>query len=161
MVKFWLFIHVFSVILAFGPTYAFPLTAGLAKKDPKHAPFASLVNETISMKLTWPFSILTGLSGIALIFAANFDFFETRWLISGVVLYLAGVTFSALVQTPRAKKMVELTSKMAAAGPPPEGAPPGPPPEIAALGKQLQMGGMFLGILIFVIVIIMVTKPSF
>jgi len=164
MFKFWLFLHVFSVIVAYGPTYAFPLTVGLARKDPKHVPFAAKVNETISMKMTWPFSILAGLTGIAMILTERdvyFDsFFETRWLVSGVALYVIGVTFSATVQTPRAKKMMELTSKMAAAGPPPEGAPAGPPPEMVALGKKLQMGGMFLGVLVLVIVILMVTKPT-
>jgi len=46
-------------------------------------------------------------------------------------------------------------------GPPPAGAPAGPPPEVAEVGRKLQQGGMFLTVLIVLIVILMVTKPSF
>lgn len=161
MLKFWLFVHIFGAILAFGPTYAFPLMAAGAQKDPKSAPTVTKIMKAISGKLTWPFAILTGISGVAIILTADIDFFETRWLISGVVLYLIGISFSALVQTPNLKRMVALQARMAEMGPPPQGAPAGPPPEIAALGKTLQMGGMFLGILVLLVVLVMVFKPTF
>ena len=161
MLKFWLFAHIFSVMLAFGPTYAFPLMSAGAQKDPKSAPTISKIMDAISNKLTWPFAILTGITGVAIILTADIDFFETRWLILGVVLYLIGVLFSALVQTPNMKKMVAVQVKMAEMGPPPAGTAAGPPPQMAALGKKLQMGGMFLGILVLLLVLVMVYKPTF
>lgn len=160
MRNFWLFVHITSMMLAFGPTYAFPMISAMARKNPKHAPFASAVGEMISLRMTWPFALLTGLSGVFLIFASDWPFFETTWLTTGVGIYVAALIFSATYQTPNARKMAALGRKMAEAGPPPEGAPAGPPPEVVALGKKLQMGGTILGIATLVIIYLMVFKPG-
>jgi hypothetical protein len=44
-------------------------------------------------------------------------------------------------------------------GPPPPGGT-GPPPEIAALTKKLQMGGMFLTLMVTIIALLMVWRPG-
>jgi hypothetical protein len=45
----------------------------------------------------------------------------------------------------------------------PPGAPPAgaePPAEVAALGRKLQFGGMFLGLMILAILVLMVWRPG-
>lgn len=155
-----LFVHIVAVVVAFGPTYTFPTIAALARKNPKHAPFAAQVTEVISHRYTLPFVLIAGAAGVGLIMVGDYDLFATRWLLSSIVLYIAAIAFSLLYQQPNTRKMVELTARLAEAGPPPEGAPPGPPPELVALGKKLQMGGMILGIASIIMFLLMVFKPA-
>jgi hypothetical protein len=53
------------------------------------------------------------------------------------------------------KKVIAMTST-----PPPPGAS-GPPPELQAAIRRIQLGGMFSGLLVLIIVALMVTKPQF
>jgi len=97
---------------------------------------------------------------LILLIGADLTISAYRWLVGGIILYLIAISFAILVQAKNAEKMVELTRNMPS-GPPPAGAPVGPPPELVETGKKLQQGGMFLTVLIVLIVILMVTKPTF
>jgi uncharacterized membrane protein len=160
-VDFWvavfLFMHVMGAIVAFGPSFVFPLIGAASARDPQHAHFGAVVSEIIEKRLVLPFAVLQGVTGLALILVLKLDLFATHWLLLGIALYLIAIVFAVVVQARNVARMVELTSV-----PPPSGAAPGgPPPEIVATGKQLQRGGMLLSVLIVAIVILMVTKPSF
>jgi hypothetical protein len=75
-----------------------------------------------------------------------------------IVLYAIALGFAFGVQTPTAKKIIELTSTP----PPPPApgtAPSGPPAEVRALIERAKLGGMFLAGLVAVIVFLMVVKP--
>ncbi len=161
MLQLFLVLHVLGAIAVFGPTFAFPLIAGQAAKAPQHGHFAALVTDAIERKIVIPGAIVQGITGLALIFIIGLDITSSawRWLIVAIVLYLIAVGYAVAVQAPAAAKMVEITAGGPPAGAPPAGAPAGPPPEIAALGKKLQRGGIFLSVLIVAIVILMVTKP--
>jgi hypothetical protein len=163
---FWLalflFLHVMGAIAVFGPTFAFPVIASQAQKAPQHGHFAAVVSEFIERRIVLPGAVVQGITGIALILYLKADLTSSayRWLVGGIILYLIAIGFAYFVQAKNAEKMVELTSHMPP-GPPPAGAPAGPPPEIAETGKKLQQGGMTLTVLIVLIVILMVTKPTF
>jgi uncharacterized membrane protein len=109
-----------------------------------------------------PGAIVQGITGVALIIILGADLTSSayRWLVGGIILYLIAIGFAIFVQAKNAERMVHLMDSMPP-GPPPAGAPAGPPPEVAELGKKLQQGGMLLGVLITLIVILMVTKPTF
>lgn len=68
--------------------------------------------------------------------------------------------FALLVQSPNTGRMLKAPSSMPAL--PPGGAPPagGPPPEIVALGKKLQLGGIYLTLSVVAIATLMVWKPG-
>ena len=157
-----LFLHVMGAIAVFGPTFVFPIIASQAQKSPQNGPFAAVLSEYIERRIVIPGAIVQGITGVALIFILGADLTSSayRWLVGGIILYLIAIGFAILVQDKNAEKMVELTRNMPA-GPPPAGAPAGPPPEIVETGKKLQQGGMFLTVLIVLIVILMVTKPTF
>lgn len=163
--SFWLalflFLHVMGAIAVFGPTFAFPVIVSQARKSPQNMPFAAALNEYISRRIVIPGAIVQGITGVALILILGADLTSSayRWLVSGIVLYVIAISFSILVQEKNAERMVHVLGSMPP-GPPPAGAPAGPPPEVAELGKKLQQGGMFLTVLIVLIVILMVTKPT-
>lgn len=154
-IAIFLFLHVFGAIVAFGPAFsAFPIIGPMAGKEPQHANFAARVNEQITKTRVVPLAIFQGITGLVLIYLTGLNPFSQLWLGLGIVLYLIAITYALLVQAPTGKKIVELTS-----APPPPGAS-GPPPELMAAVKRAQQGGMFLGVMIVAIVILMVTKPT-
>jgi uncharacterized membrane protein len=162
MFQLFLFLHVMGSIVVFGPSFAFPFIAAQVQKTPQHGRFAAIVMETIERRLIVPGAIVQGITGVALILIAGRDLSSAanRWLGIAIVLYLIAILFAIFVQSKNAEKMVELTSHMPP-GPPPEGAPAGPPPEIAATGKKLAQGGQLLSVLVVLIVLLMVLKPTF
>ena len=161
LLALFLFLHVMGAIAVFGPTFVFPIIASQVRTSPQNGPFAARLSDYIERRLVIPGAIVQGITGVALILILGADLTSSayRWLIGGIILYLIAITFAITVQAKNAEQMVELTSHMPP-GPPPAGAPAGPPPEIAALGKKLAQGGQLLTVLIVLIVILMVTKPS-
>lgn len=156
---FWLILHVISVVAAFGPTYTLPLIAAMGRKDPDHGAFAVEVSLAIAKRFTMTGSIASLVTGIVLIFAAHVDLFASEWLLIALVLYAIAMGFSMLVQTPNAKRMLEML-KAVPPGPPAEGAPVGPAPEMMALGKKLATGGQLLALLSLAIFVLMIWRPG-
>ena len=163
LLALFLFLHVLGAIAVFGPTFVFPIIASQAQRAPQHGPFAAVLSEYIERRIVIPGAIVQGITGLSLILILGVNPLTDsawHWLIPGIALYLVAILFAIFVQAKNAEKMVHLTSNMPP-GPPPAGAPAGPPPEIVATAKALQQGGMFLTVLIVLIVIFMVTKPTF
>jgi uncharacterized membrane protein len=150
-----LFLHVMGAIIAFGPTFSFPIIGRMGGAEPQHANFATRVTETIAQQRVVPLAILQGITGVALILVTGINLLATRWLLLGITLYLITLGYNLFIGTPTVKKIIEMTST-----PPPPGAS-GPPPELLALIRKVQRGGMFSGLMIVLIVILMVVKPAF
>jgi len=154
-----LFLHVMGAIIVFGPTFIFPIIASQAQKSPQNGAFAAALSDLIERRIVIPGAIVQGVTGLALILILGANpLTDPAWhlLLVGITLYLIAILYAIFVQAPNAEKMVHLTSSM----------PPGPPPadtlaEIQATGKVLQRGGMILTVLIVLIVLLMVTKPTF
>jgi uncharacterized membrane protein len=154
-IAIFLFLHVIGAIIAFGPVFsAFPVIGAMAGQEPQHANFAARVTEAISKTRVTPLAIFQGITGLVLIWLSGFNPFNQLWLGLGIVLYVIALGYAMAVQTPVSKRIIELTST-----PPPPGAS-GPPPELMAAVKRAQQGGMLLAGLVFVIVLLMVTKPT-
>ncbi len=155
MLQLLLFLHVLGAIIVFGPSFAFPLIAGQARKHPQHGHFAAIVTDVIERRIIIPGAIVQGITGVLLILVLGADMTSPsyRWLGLAIVLYLVAIGFAVAVQAPAVEKLVELTKT-------PPG-PEGPAPELLATTKKLQRGGMFLALLIVSIVFLMVVKPAF
>jgi uncharacterized membrane protein len=154
MFQLFLFLHVMGAIIAFGPTFSFPIIGAMGGKEPQHANFATRVTETIVEQRVLPLAIFQGITGVALILVTGINV-ASPWLLIGIVLYLIVLGYNIFIGTPTVKKVIELTS-----APPPPGAS-GPPPELLAAIRKVQRGGMFSGLMVVVIVILMVAKPTF
>ena len=165
-----LFAHVLGAIIAFGPSFSFPIIGRLGAAERQHANFATRVSAMLSRVQVVPFAILQGITGVALIITGNIDVLSKGWLMVSIALYLTAIGYALFVQTPTVKKVIEMTSggppAGSAPGGPPAGGPPaggppagGPPPELMRLIRRVQLGGMFLMALIVTIVFLMVVKP--
>jgi hypothetical protein len=116
-----LFAHVLGAIIAFGPSFSFPIIGRLGAGERQHANFATRVSAMLSRVQVVPFAILQGITGVGLIIAGNIDVMARGWLLIAIVLYLTAIGYALFVQTPTVKKVIEMTS-----GGPPAGAPGGP-----------------------------------
>jgi uncharacterized membrane protein len=154
-IAIFLFLHVLGAIIAFGPTFSFPIIGAFAGKEPQHANFAARVNEAITEQRILPLAIFQGVTGLGLIWATGINPFNQLWLALGIILYVIAIGYAITVQRPTGKLIAELS-----ATPPPPGAT-GPSPELRAAVQRAQRGGMFLGLMIVAIVFLMVTKLSF
>jgi len=153
-IAIFLFLHVMGAIVAFGPTYSFPIIGAHGGKEPQHANFAARLTEAITDQRVIPLAIFQGITGLVLIYLTGYNPFTQLWLGVGIVLYLIAIGYALFIQRPTSLRIIELSSS-----PPPPGAA-GPPPELMAAVRKAQRGGALLGILVVIIVILMVTKPT-
>jgi hypothetical protein len=167
LLSLFLFLHVGAAIIAFGPTFVFPLIGRFAGKEPMHGNFAARVNEAIEDKVVLPFAFTMPISGVFLIYFAHFNLLERSawWLDLAILAYIAAIGISVFVQRPLVQKVVHLTTRPAPApgapAGPPAGPPPGPPPGLLETTKTIQRNGQILGVLLVFIVLMMVVKPQF
>jgi uncharacterized membrane protein len=153
-IAIFLFLHVMGAIVAFGPTYSFPIIGKMAGEEPQHANFAARMNVKIAGQRVEPLAVFQGVTGLILIWLTGINPFSTLWLGLGIIIYVIAIGYALGVQRPAAEQVAKLSST-----PPPAGAT-GPSPELMAAVKKVQRGGAFLGIMVVAIVILMVTKPT-
>jgi hypothetical protein len=160
-----LYLHIGGVIVAFGPTIAFPFIATKAANEPMHGNFALRVIETVAKRVVEPGAVFVFLMGVGLIWTRGYNPFTTLWLAIAIILFIINFAVAFVVALPTNKRMIEMTS-----GPPPtaSGAPAGagaapasggPPPEFVALATRAQRAGMFQMLVLFVILFLMIVKP--
>ncbi len=157
LVPWLLLLHVMGAIVAFGPTYIHSIIGGLGATEPQHANFGLRVSETITKRLVIPLAMLQGVTGLLLIISRPWNLTDPngRWLVSGIILYVVALGYATGVQAKKVRALIELTGK-----PRPADAPPGPVAGAMELIKSIQFGGKLLSVLIFVIVLVMVVKPT-
>lgn len=170
LLPWFLFAHILGAIIAFGPTFSFPIIGRLGAAEREHANFATRLSSALSRVQVVPFAILQGITGVGIIVTGSIDVMALPWLLIAIVLYLIALGYALFVQTPTVKRVIAMTAggppsggapAAAPGGPPPGGAPAGPPPELRALIRRVQLGGLFLMALIVSIVFLMVLKPAF
>jgi len=156
-----LFAHVLGAIIAFGPTFSSPIIGRMGAAERAHGNFAMRVSRQLARVQIVPLAIVQGITGVGLVITGNIDVLKLPWLMIAIVLYLIAIGFAIFVQTPRAKRIIEMTTPPPDA-PPPSGPPAGgPPPELAAEISKIKMGGTLLIALVTSIVFLMVVKPTF
>ncbi|MBI2776595.1 MAG: DUF2269 family protein [Chloroflexi bacterium] len=157
-----LWLHIFGAIVAFGPTFAFPLIGGMGGKEPMHANFATRITEKIERGITIPLAILQGVTGVGLLLVSgrNLSDKANYWLGIAIVLYAIALSFAIFVQLKRVETVIHMTSTPPPA-PAPGAAPSGPPPALMAAVKKVRQGGLVLTVLIVTIIFLMVIKPQF
>ena len=156
---FWLTLHILLVILAFGPSFAYGIITGMARKDPMHMPFVVRYIETVTERMTLPLAAVIPFTGVGLIFAApgEINLWKSEWLVIAIVIYIAAFSFSLFIQLPTERRLIRAIESLPP-GPPPAGA--APPPEIAGLAKRLQTGGILLSVAVVTILVLMVWQPG-
>jgi hypothetical protein len=148
-----LYLHVGGVIVAFGPTIAFPFIAARAAKEPMHGNFALRVSEFITEKVVEPGAVFVFVMGVGLIITKGYNPLVQLWVGVAIVLFLITLGFANLVQLRTIREMIALTNQ-----PPPAGAT-GPPPEFVALSSRAARGGQFMAVMLFTMLALMIVKP--
>ena len=156
-ITFFLFLHIAAAIVAFGPTFVFPIIGPMIGKEPQHAHFAVVIIEKIEKGLVVPVALTMLVSGIGLIIASSINPTGSPWLGVAILIYLVEIGLAIFVQLPTTSQMAKLTEQ----GPPP-GAPAGggPPPALAALARRSQMVGIAMTVGLFIIIFLMIFKPG-
>jgi uncharacterized membrane protein len=187
LVPVFLTIHVLTAIVAFGPTFAFPLIARMAANEPQHGLFALHLTEKIETRMTLPLALTMPISGGLLVWSEGIDLADAHWLIAAILLYVIAIGYAFVFQMRTLNRMIEIATGMAARmAPAPAGAPvlaegPGaalavdaalpaaartggpklePAAEMKMLGNRVARGGIFLTVLIILIVSLMAGKPA-
>jgi uncharacterized membrane protein len=157
LIPWLLLVHVMSAIAGFGPTFALSIVGAMGGREPQHANFATRISYAVMTRFVYPAAAIQLITGIALILVAGFDLTNraTWWLDIAIILFVTNVAFSYVVQRPRVRQLIDMTS-----APPPAGAS-GPPPGLPELAASVRTGGSFMGILLVLIVFLMVVKPGF
>ena len=156
-----LFLHVAGAIIAFGPTFTFPILGRVASREPRFGPAIITANVAIEKGLVIPLGLFQGVTGLGLILTVGMNPFDSafHWLLAGIILYIVAFTIVFTVVYPNGEKLLHM-AQAALAGPPPSDAPAGPPAAMLALIKRQQQAGMVLGVLLILIVYFMAIRPS-
>ena len=157
-----LYLHIGGVLVAFGPTIAFPFFGAKSAQEPQHGNFVLRVTDFVGSRVVEPGAVFIFLTGLGLILVRGYNPLTELWLAVAIVLFIVTFAFANLVQGPTVKKMIALTSApppAATDADPSGGKPAGPPPEFAALAARAQRGGQFMLLALFVILAMMVFKP--
>ena len=156
-----LFAHVLGAIIAFGPTFSSPIIGRMGGRERAHGNFAMRVSRELARVQILPLAIVQGITGLVLILVGQIDVMKAPWLLIAIVLYLIAIGFAIFVQTPRAQRIIAMTTPPPDA-PVPSGPPAGgPPPALVAEITKIKRGGMLLIGLVTAIVYLMVVKPGF
>jgi hypothetical protein len=153
--------HLLFVIVGFGSTFVWAFVGPTAQRNPGPgalllSDFAEGTSKIVSTYCIWA----AGAFGLALGIAA--EYMDQLWLQISLPVYLAAVAFSYFVHVPNLARMNALGHQLAA-GPPPGAASTGPPPQVAemqARGKAAARNGGILHIAFFVVLILMIWKPT-
>jgi uncharacterized membrane protein len=153
---FWLFLHIAAAIIAFGPTFTFPIIGAMAARNPQYGHFAAEFNHKIERGLVLPVALTMAVSGVGLIISTGRNLTRSPWLAAAILFYAIAVGVAAFIVIPNTGKLVEAT----AGGPPPGEPLAGPPAHIVAMIKKNQVGGMIMTALLMAIIFLMVVKPG-
>jgi uncharacterized membrane protein len=146
------FIHVLAVVLAFGPTYAYPVFAAVAQRlDPRSVPTVLRGIVKSDQIFVVPGLIVLLIAGIYSQAEGNWEGSEA-WLSVGytAVLILLGMTF--LFFRPQTRRALEIAERDLADG-------DGLGPEFEAISKRIALGGQIASLIVIVTIFFMVVKP--
>ena len=141
------FIHILAAIVAVGSNITYGVWNVRATRDPSHLGFALKGIKFLDDRIANPAYGVLLLTGLILMFAGSFGF--KLWIIIALVLFAAVVVLGVAFYSPLLKNQIRLVDAGETASP--EYA------RLAALGARFGPG---LGIIVVVILVMMVFKPS-
>ena len=141
------FIHILAAIVAVGSNITYGVWNVRATRDPSHLGFALKGIKFLDDRIANPAYGVLLLTGLIMMFAGSFGF--KLWIIIALVLFAAVVVLGVAFYSPLLKNQIRLVDAGETASP--EYA------RLAALGARFGPG---LGIIVVVILVMMVFKPS-
>jgi hypothetical protein len=150
-----LWLHVTSVVIAFGVTFVYPVVVPMTVRTaPRHVAWLHNVQGAIGRRIITPFATLILLTGIYL--AADADVFKEWWVSVPIVSILVLLGLAGAYFTPRERRLAALAERdIAAAG---EGEVVFSQ-EYQDLGRQVAIVGALSSLLVVITIFIMVVGP--
>jgi hypothetical protein len=154
-----LFVHILAVVLAFGPTFAYPVFLAVAERtDPRAIPavgrgIAAWDRIAIMMLVV---ILAAGLYLVADSSAWSFGDFYVSFGFAAVIVLggLAGAYF-----TPNTRKLIELAERDIAASSHSADGRVELSPEFQALNRRVGQVWTFVGVLVIITIYVMTAKP--
>jgi uncharacterized membrane protein len=140
-------IHIFSAIVAVGSNVTYGVWNVRAARDPAHTGFALKGIKFIDDRIANPAYGVLFLTGLIMVFTGHWGF--QLWVIAAIVLFIAIAVIGFAVFTPLLRTQIRLADAGDTTS-----------PEFERLARRSRMIGPILGILVLIIVVLMVFKPT-
>jgi uncharacterized membrane protein len=141
------YIHIFSAILAVGSNITYGVWNARSASDPAHLGFALKGIKFIDDRIANPAYGVLFVTGLILVFVGNWGF--KLWVIVSIVLFVAVAIIGFRIFTPLLRNQIRLVEAGDTTS-----------PEFVRLANRGRMLGPILGILVAIILVMMVFKPS-
>jgi len=142
------FIHILLAIIAFGFNATYALWITRAQQHPEHLDFALRGVKILDDYFANPAYLLLLVSGLTMAFLAGYAL-TTFWLLLALVLWLVAIVLGYAVYTPTLSRQIRVLAK---AGPESE--------EYRTLSTRGTVVGIILAVLVLLILVMMVFKPT-
>jgi uncharacterized membrane protein len=147
-----LFIHVFAVVLVFGPTFAYGIFIGVAEKSsPRSVPAVLRGIQAHDRFILSPGLIVILLAGVYMLVDAHISASES-WVSVGIVAIVILFGMAHGFFRPNTQKALELAESDLASGDT-LGA------EYAVVAKKLENGGKLAGLIVAIAIFFMTVQP--
>lgn len=142
------FIHIASAITAVGANITYAIWNVLGAREPAHMAFVLKGVRLLDNRVANPAYGLLFLTGLAMIFVGHWSF-TSLWLIAAIILFIAVAAIGGIVFTPLLRDQI----KLAEAGDTASAA-------FTRLANRNRNVGIILGVIVVVILVMMVFKPT-
>lgn len=140
-------VHILSAIVAVGANATYGFWSVRAKRDPEHLGFALRGIKFIDDRVANPAYGLLFLTGLVMAFTRYS--ITTRWIISGIVLFVIIALIAALGYTPTLKRQIELVDAGQAET-----------DAYRSADGRARTLGIVMAVLLVIVVFVMVFKPA-
>lgn len=144
------FIHVMAAITAVGANITYAIWIVRSRSDPEHAGFALRGVKFIDDRIANPAYIVLLITGIVMVLAGHLSF-ATLWIFVGLVLFAVLAVLGFGFYSPTLRDQIKLLG---------DGAGDAASAAFTRLGRRGQILGQAMGLVVVVIVVMMVFKPT-
>lgn len=140
--------HILLAIVAVGFNLSYAILIRRASSEPEHLPHVLRTVKLLDDRFANPAYALLFVVGLAMVFI-GFPTFTDLWIILSIGLYLLAVIIGFAVYSPTLRRQIAIAES---AGPESS--------EYRAVATRGNMVGALLGVIVFVIIALMVLKPT-
>jgi len=142
------FIHVAAAITAVGANTTYAVWNARVASEPAHAAFVLKTIRFLDNRIANPAYAVLFLSGLAMVFVGHWSI-TSLWIVVGIVLFIAVAALGFGLFTPLLREQVRLADAAQTDS-----------PEFARLSRRSAVLGPVLGLIVILILVMMVFKPT-
>jgi uncharacterized membrane protein len=143
------FIHILLAIVAFGFNATYGVWIARAQRDPAHLDFALRGVKVLDDYFANPAYLLLLISGLTMVFLAHLQL-TTFWLLAALILWVVAIALGYGVYTPTLSRQIRTLAASGAES-----------KEYQTLATRGMVVGIVLAVLVALILVMMVFKPTF